>query len=148
MSRLDALVLLLALAGTRTLPTEAHSYSSRGPRIPTPYQSLAAPQPQTDAAIPGTSTEPAAAPKTRRAFFPEAEDDGDNHHPDDEHGGRGGRRLPGPAGLQGGPNDQEALLLGLLAHKQGTHNHSSPDNPRGVQGSLMDMLSKSEYLGM
>lgn len=157
MSRLDAVVLVLALTGSSVIleginQAAAHSsgYSSRGPRIPTPYQSLAPPQTAIDALAPGPAPTLPASPKTRRAFFPEGEDDGDNHHADDDSEGRGGRRLPGgpQGGLQGGPSDQEALLLGLLAHKQGTHNHTAPDNPRGVQGSLMDMLSKSEYSWM
>jgi len=40
------------------------------------------------------------------------------------------------------PTEQEAMLLGLLAERQA--NITGEDNPRGVQGSLMDMLSKSE----
>lgn len=139
-------VVVLAVALVCVLPHGGDGHAAgygRGPRIPTPYQSLAstASDPQSDG----------PALKTRRAFFPESEDDGDNHH-DGGHSGqhdedaaldrpRDSRRLPG------GPHDQEALLLGLLAHKQGNSSTgmSVPDNPRGVQGSLMDMLSKSEY---
>ncbi|XP_026282974.1 serine proteinase stubble isoform X2 [Frankliniella occidentalis] len=151
MCRLDVVVLVLALAAISLLSSHAQSTGySRGPRIPTPYLSLASPtaSPPQDADL-GAPSGPAL--KTRRAFFPEAEDDLDNHqHHEghDQHPGMGdgdaldrprdARRLPG--GGPGGPSDQEALLLGLLAHKQG--NNSAPENPRGVQGSLMDMLSK------
>lgn len=150
MVRVDLVLLAVALAVA--VPTEVHGHAgySRGPRIPTPYQSLAAPR---SAAV-DDGPAPGPALKTRRAFFPDAEeDDGDNHH-DGHHGGGNDDDVDGPLGrprdarrLPGGSHDQEALLLGLLAHRRGNGSGSglaAADNPRGVQGSLMDMLSKSE----